>query len=292
MLATTLQAVAPSEGSALPDAAATMILAVVQGLTEFLPVSSSGHLVLMKEALAESEPGLVLPIALHLGTLVAVLTVYRREAWEVLASFFRGARRDAWLIVVGTVPAGLVGVLLHDFFTERFDSGRSAAIGLLATAVILYLSDRARRSAQVPAPGDRERDLGDAADSAGRPRLTYFDALLIGCGQAVAILPGVSRSGTTIAIGMMRGVEPVHAARFSFLLSIPAILGAAVLEGRGFAELGLTRGDLALLGWGFGLSALVGWASLRVLLAFLNRGAFLWFAVYCAVLGTGYLIFV
>ena len=297
MLATSNLALQATETGLLPDAAATMLLAVVQGLTEFLPVSSSGHLVLMEEALAQGEPGLVLPIALHLGTLVAVVTVYRAELAGIVRSFFTGERRDAWLIAVGTIPAGLVGVLLHDFFRERFDSGRSAAVGLLATALILYQSDRSRRAAAAraapgPETGTQTGEAPGLPAPAGRSRLTYLDALLIGIGQAVAILPGISRSGTTIAIGMMRGVEPVHAARFSFLLSIPAILGAALLEGTGFLSLGLSGQDLALLGWGFGLSALVGWASLRVLIAFLNRGAFVWFAVYCAVLGVGYLIFV
>lgn len=299
MLATLCEALQTGEESLLPDAAATMILAVVQGLTEFLPVSSSGHLVLMNEALAQGDPGLVLPIALHLGTLVAVVTVYRKELLDLISSFFRGDRRSVWLIAVGTLPAGIVGVLLHDFFSERFGSGRSAAIGLLATALILYQSDRMRRASGVALSfaASTDGDPGSAADSGdsaagGRSRLTYLDALLIGLGQAFAILPGVSRSGTTIAIGMMRGVDPLHAARFSFLLSIPAILGAALLESGDFFSLGLTTADLALLGWGFGLSALVGWASLRVLIAFLNRGAFLWFAVYCVVLGTGYLVFV
>ena len=292
MLAT-LSTVLEADGEGLlPDAAATLVLAVVQGLTEFLPISSSGHLVLVNEALAQGDPGLVLPIALHLGTLVAVVTVYRRELVDLVGSFFRGDRRSVWLIAVGTLPAGLVGVLLHDYFSERFGSGRSAALGLLATALVLYQSDRIRRGSTPPQAPGGPGGAADAEPSPGRSRLTFLDATLIGLGQAVAILPGVSRSGTTIAIGMMRGIDPLHAARFSFLLSIPAILGAALLESGDFFSLGLSASDLALLGWGFGLSALVGWASLRVLIAFLNRGAFLWFAVYCVVLGSGYLLLV
>jgi undecaprenyl-diphosphatase len=281
-----LQAGAPAPALAeaaasVPDAAVTLLLAVVQGLTEFLPISSSGHLVLVEQALtgegSESGAGLLLPIALHLGTLVAVLIVYRRDVLQILRDLVAGRPREALLVVLGTLPAGIVGVAFKDYFGGLFASGRSAALGLLVTAALLVVADRARRRAQ--AAGGGRRELG------------WTDALVIGCVQAVAIFPGLSRSGSTIAVGMLRGLEPLQAARFSFLLSIPAILGAAVLELGSFLEHPPTGPDQLLLGWGLVVAAMVGWAALRVLIAFLNRGAFVWFAAYCAVLGTGYLIF-
>jgi len=268
----------------VPGAAATLLLAVVQGLTEFLPISSSGHLVLVEEALSGSAgagegggAGILLPVVLHLGTLVAVAIVYRRDVRDLLLGLVRGRPREALLVVLATLPAVVVGFTFRDAFHELFASGRTAAAGLLATGAVLLVSDRVRRR--------------NVAAGGGRTELTFVDALLIGLAQAVAILPGVSRSGSTIAVGMMRGIEPLAAARFSFLMSIPAILGAAVLEGGAFLEHPPARDELALLGWGLLVAALVGWAALRVLIAFLNRGAFVWFAAYCAVLGTGYLAF-
>jgi undecaprenyl-diphosphatase len=269
-------AFSPALEGDVPGVAATLMLAVVQGLTEFLPISSSGHLVLMEEALAAEDAGLLLPVVLHLGTLVAVAIVYRRDIVEVALGLVRGRPREAFLVGVATVPAAVAGFTFREAFHELF-SGTTAAYGLLATGVVLLVSDRFRRK--------------NEGGGALRTTLTFADAILIGLAQAVAILPGVSRSGSTIAVGMMRGLAPLAAARFSFLMSIPAILGAAVLEGGAFIEHPPARDELMLLGWGLMVAALVGWAALRVLIAFLNRGAFVWFAAYCAVLGTGYLAF-
>jgi len=266
------------EGGDVPGVAATLILAVVQGLTEFLPVSSSGHLVLMEEAMSVGDAGLLMPIALHLGTLIAVLIVYRRDVVQVVGGLVSGSPREALLLVAATLPAVAVGFGLRDFFADQFQSGRSAAWGLLVTGVVLILADGARRKTA-------------RAGGSGRTEITLVDALLIGTAQAVAIFPGVSRSGSTIAVAMLRGIEPLQAARFSFLMSIPAILGAAVLEGGALVERAPESGVLLLLVWGLAVAALVGWAALRVLIAFLNRGAFVWFAAYCGALGAGYLLF-
>ena len=272
---------------ALPDAAEVLVLALVQGLTEFLPVSSSGHLVLMSAAMDLPDQGLLLPVALHLGTLVAVLVVYRRALLELLRGLVQGAPREALMVALGTLPAVVVGLTLHGFIGERFGAPRTAAYGLLATAAILFVSNRAARLRPgAPAAPRPPQVLTGTPGSVGP-----LDALLIGCGQAVAILPGVSRSGTTIAVGLLRGLAPADAARFSFLLSVPAILGAAVLEAAPLLDGEPPRISMVLVLWGVLLAALVGWASLRVLLAFLARGAFLWFALYCALLGSGYLLF-
>ena len=269
---------AESLSTSVPEATATFVLAVVQGLTEFLPVSSSGHLVLFGEALGLEDPGLLLPIALHLGTLLAVLIVYRKDVFKITADLLKGRPREALLVILGTLPAGVVGVLFQDFFRDQFGSGRSAAMGLLATAALLLTADRARRS--------------NLKAGVGRTELNWLDALLIGTAQAVAILPGISRSGSTIAVGLLRGIEPLHAARFSFLLSIPAILGAALLEIGAFFDTQPSAAENTLLGLGLLVSALVGWVALRLLISFLNRGAFVWFAAYCAAVGVGYLALV
>jgi undecaprenyl-diphosphatase len=258
-----------------PDALQVTLLALVQGLTEFLPVSSSGHLVLLQEALGVGESGLLLPVALHVGTLLAVLLVYRDTLLATLKDLLAGRPRYAALLLGGSVPAGLAGVLLEDWFEERFGDPRAAAVGLLVTALVLVLGDAARRR--------------HAEAARGRP--TALDALAVGAAQAIAILPGISRSGATISAGLARGLMPAEAARFSFLLSVIAIGGAALLEARGLLDGEDPQAPgVLLVAWGVLVSAAVGWAALRLLLAFLARGAFLWFAAYCAALGTAYLL--
>ena len=283
-------------GTGAPDALEVTLLAVLQGLTEFLPVSSSGHLVLMESLLEVRGGGLLLPVALHVGTLLAVLLVYRESVASTVRDVLQGRPRYAALLLLGSVPAGLAGVLLEQWFSERFSDTRSAALGLLGTALILVLSDLARRR------------RATAVHQRGSPRVA--DALCIGLAQAVAILPGVSRSGSTIGAGLALGLAPAEAARFSFLLSLIAITGAGMLEasvllrGEDLQAPGvplLAWGVLVsavvgwialrlLLAWGVLVSALVGWAALRMLLALLARGVLLWFAAYCAALGAAFLL--
>lgn len=255
-----------------------LILAVVQGLTEFLPVSSSGHLVLVGDRLGITEPGLFLPILLHLGTLAAVLIVYRKDVLELLRGLTRGQWREPLLIVLATLPAVFVGLVLKSSIESAFGEARAAASCLLATAVILFLGDRARKSRVTK--GDE-----------GRAQLSVRDAFVIGVAQAVAILPGISRSGSTISVALLLGIRSDRAARFSFLMSIPAICGATVLEAKDLMEAGLEGISWGVPLLGLVVSALVGWASLVWLLAFLAKGAFRWFALYCAVAGAGFLFF-
>ncbi|HVS08781.1 MAG TPA: undecaprenyl-diphosphate phosphatase [Planctomycetota bacterium] len=267
-----------------PSAAATFLLALVQGLTEFLPVSSSGHLVLIGEALDIQSTGLVLDVALHLGTLIAVVAFYRRDLLRMLLEAGSGGAREIALLFVASLPAAIAGLALHEEFSARFHDGRSAAFGLLATAVVLAVADRVRVARARGAPPLEEAGIPAPARAVG-----FADAVWIGIAQAVAILPGVSRSGTTISVGMMLGLAPERAARFSFLMSIPVIGGAVLLEGGRALRDPAPGLSPALVAWGVAVAALVGWAALRVLLAFVSRGAFAWFALYCAVLGAGYL---
>ncbi len=264
--------------SRAPDVLQVILLAVVQGLTEFLPVSSDGHLVLTESALGLTETGLLLPVALHVGTWIAVVVVYRGTLRHLLAEVAAGRPRYVLLVLLGSLPAGLVGVLFEDWFEQRFSEPRSAAWGLIGTAAILLGSELARR---------RRRPPLRTAEG-----LRATDALVIGAAQAVSILPGVSRSGSTIGAGMALGLQPSEAASYSFLLSLIAVGGAAALQVPKLLS-GEDPGNpgVALLCVGILISGLVGWACLRLLLAFLSRGAFLWFAAYCALLGSGCLLF-
>jgi undecaprenyl-diphosphatase len=257
----------------LSDSASTLpqllILAVVQGVSEFLPISSDGHLVLTQTWLGFEGPHLAVDVALHLGTLMAVLVVFRRDLLKLLADVRRREWGEIGLLALGTLPAAVIGLTLQDLFERLFESGRAAAVGLLVTAAFLAVGERARRRGAATGEGSPDRPL------------TWRDALWIGAMQSLAILPGVSRSGTTIATALVRGVSGTSAARYSFLLSIPAVAGAVVLKVPELAasdQLGLD------LGIAIGAAFLVGVLALRFLLAFLGRGAFLWCALYITAL--------
>jgi undecaprenyl-diphosphatase len=246
-----------------------ILLGVLQGLTEFLPVSSSGHLVLAERAFGWEGGGLAFEVSVHLATLLAVLIVLRRDVAGLVRGALdlarlRTAGEDARLLLfvaIGTVPAVVVGLLLKDAVEEAFDSPRFAAAGLLVTAAIL-LSTRWRRR--------EERPLGAVA------------AIAIGCAQALAIAPGISRSGSTIAAALLLGIAASRAFTFSFLLSIPAILGATVLELAGESlDPGLLRVCLVA-----GTAAfLSGTLALVVLRGVVQRGRLALFAPYCVAVG-------
>lgn len=249
----------------------TLIQGVVQGITEFLPISSDGHLVVVGKLLERSfgtsstaEQTLQLVIGLHLGTLLATATVYWRELWSL-----RHRYRLLAAIILGTIPAGVIGVLFKDWFEQTMSSPLFAGLGFLVTAVFLLAGQRMELNLleldQIPLP----------------------HALVIGCFQALAILPGVSRSGSTIASGLMIGLKRQTATTFSFLLSIPAVGGAVLLESvemiRG------TSGGLALgqLAFGAVISFAVGIVSLRFLIRVVTLRKLHWFAYYCLLAGTG-----
>ena len=256
----------PPAGEGLASLAELLVLAVLQGVTEFLPVSSDGHLVLAQSWLDVPGPRLAIDVALHVGTLLAVVLVFRRDLLGIARRFLAGERRELGLLVLGSIPAALVGIGLKPLFERLFESPRAAATGLFVTALFLMVGERARR---------RRTDEG-------RSELDWRDALWIGSMQALAILPGVSRSGTTISTGLVRGIRSQEAARFSFLLSVPAVGGAVLLEVPGLVQSGGFSGELfvAVVAT-FGIGVL----ALRALLALLKRGAFRWFAVYCVALG-------
>ncbi|WP_243239376.1 undecaprenyl-diphosphate phosphatase [Sulfobacillus harzensis] len=191
-----------------------LALGVIQGLTEFLPISSSGHLVVLKAWFGVASPGAALEVALHAGTLVAVLWTYRQ--W--LGTFIRklvqrvpAAWRLFWRLALASIPAGMVGLALDEWVGRFFTVG-AVILGWLGTSLLLFAT---------PKPGEGERRMEDMGPA---------HALLIGLAQAMALWPGLSRSGSTIAMGRVCGLRPEDAARFSFLLAIPTILGASILE--------------------------------------------------------------
>jgi undecaprenyl-diphosphatase len=265
-----------------------LLLGLIQGATEFIPISSSGHLTLVPWLLDwEFEPVLkgAFDVLTHWGTLVAVVAVFWRDLWALLLGGLRTlgsigvarveadpAGRLAWLIVIGSVPAAVLGVLLEDFFEMLFGTPRIVSLLLLVTAGLLAASEWLGRKG-------REVD-----------QLTWVDALLIGLGQALAIAPGISRSGATIASGLLRGVKRDAAARFSFLLSTPVIVGAGVWQLKDLFESGDWMAHLAPMLVGFVASALVGYLCIRFLLGFLRKGKLYPFAIYCTVAGIACLV--
>jgi undecaprenyl-diphosphatase len=246
------------------------ILAAVQGLTEFLPVSSSGHLVLVQHLFGAREGDLFFDIVLHGGTLGSVLVVYNRELRRLLR-LDAAALRYVAALAVGTVPAVLVGLLVKDLIADLFQNAAVAGVGLLVTATLL-ISTRLVRGGSPHA----------AAEWEPRP-VVWWRALLIGCAQALAICPGISRSGATITASLWLGLPRGEAARFSFLLSVPAVAGALLLQlldgdiTTRSGPLGMALG--ALVAFGVGMLA-IRWTALAVV-----QSHFWKFGPYCLMLG-------
>lgn len=258
-----------------------IILGIIQGATEFIPVSSSGHLVLVPWLLGWPEPGLMFDTVLHLGTLLAVLAYFWRDWWRLITAWLRGLAhwrwddpdaRLAWLLVLGTIPAAVLGFFLEDFFESLFGQPAWVAVFLLVTAVLLAASEWL---------GRRQRRIEG---------LRWPDALLIGLGQAMAIAPGISRSGATMAAGLARGLERPAAARFSFLLATPVILGAGVFQLLDLFALPDPMAQVPALLVGFVAAALSGYLCIWGLLRYLQRGRLYPFAAYCALAGSAALV--
>ena len=240
----------------------TIILAILQGLTEFLPISSSGHLVIGQRLLNINLPGNAFEVVLHLGTLMSVLTVFRGEIKAIIFNLSDSSNQYyIFALVFGTIPALLVGLLLRDSISLIFDDIRYVSLSLICTGIMLITSKFIVK-----------RNV----------KLTLFIGLLIGLAQAAAIIPGISRSGATICMGILMGLSAPKAARFSFLLSIPVIIGAGLLTAINIKTIPFGF-DIVLLGIFF--SYLVGWISLKWLLTILNSGKLYWFGVYCLIIG-------
>lgn len=242
-----------------------LVLGIVQGISEFLPISSSGHLILIPEFFGWPDQGLVFDVTMHLATLSAVLWVFKDEVKKMILGFIgKGEKNDqrmAWMIIVATIPAVVVGLLFGDAIEETFRSARLVAISLIFWGVVLGVADRiaARRKAHV---------------SVG-----WKQAIAAGIGQAIALIPGGSRSGLSISGGLFTGLDRVTAARFSFLLGIPATAGAITLTlAKAFAHQTPIDWMPTLVGF---LAALVaGIMSIRWLLKLISKTSYIWFSAY------------
>ncbi len=244
-----------------------VVIGIVQGVTEWLPVSSSAHLVLAERLLGVHSGGVALELVLHLGTLAAAVIFYR-AAWSriLLHPADPRARRDLGMLLVATLPAAAAGVLARGWIEARFHDPRMAAAGLVAGGVFLVAAGRAR-----PA---------DAGIGCGR-------ALLIGCAQALALPPGISRSGMTVGAGLLAGVGRPRAVEFAFMMAVPAMLGAALLH---LPEIGSAAEDFgaAALAASAAVSCASGLAAIRILRGAVERGRIAWFGCYCIALGAAW----
>jgi undecaprenyl-diphosphatase len=304
-----------------------LLLGVIQGLTEFFPVSSSGHLVLGQTVLGLEIPGIVFDVAVHVATLISVIFVYRRRLFQLLMGMTTKGPEGSWpyLLKLGaaTVPAAIVGLSLQAYFEARFDDPIFAATMILVTGTIVWSSRWAlgtqrlglmdavpllvaagisvyagtivpflgvlaleaaimaiARSTATMEVASVEREVKDPS---------WSGAVLMGVAQAIAIFPGISRSGSTVITGLWRRIDPVVAAEFSFLMSIPAILGAAVLQIPEAlnAEIGVSTGALIV---GFLAAAASGILAIKFFVALLRRRNFYVFAYYCWAVGALFLL--
>jgi len=266
-----------------------IILGIVQGLTEFLPISSSGHLILVPWLfnwhflLDNPDLNKTFDVALHLGTFVAVLAYFWREVGTLIAAWVRSLGRRsladpmaklAWLLLVSTIPAAIVGVALESFIEDRLGKPWIIAVAMIVFAGVMYLIDHIARL-------DRELDS-----------LTWFDAVLIGCAQALALCPGVSRSGITMMTGLLLRLDRESAARYSFLLSIPVVGGAAAFKALEVAKNGLPSGTAMPFLVGMISAALSGLVAIWFVLAYLKRHNFNLFVLYRIVVGVAVLILI
>lgn len=264
-----------------------VVLAIIQGITEFLPISSTAHLVLVPWLFGWPDPGLTFDVALHAGTLVALL-VYFAPTWlALLLSVFRNTpgeyaelggveqpRRLLGLLAVATIPGAVIGYAVEDYAETIFREPRLVAAALLLVSLVMWLAD------QMP---DLTKKLH---------QVKLGDCLVVGLAQAVAVVPGVSRAGITIAAGMFRGLERETAARFSFLLATPIIAGAAVKKLAEVSVLGLPQGVSGLeLVVGFVVSAATGFAAIAFLLRYLQRRTLKIFVAYRVILGIMILVY-
>lgn len=263
-----------------------VVLGVLQGLTEFLPISSSAHLRIYPELFGWEDPGAAFTAVTQIGTETAVILYFARDIGRIVSAWFRslaggreasrGRRRRAsydpqdarlgWFVIIGTIPIGALGYLLQDVIRDDFRSLWIIATTLVVLGVILGIADRV---------GRKERTIAD---------LTYKDAVLIGFAQAMALVPGVSRSGASISMGLFLGLDRAAAARFAFLLAIPAVLGSGIFEWPGAMEEGSVYGAgptiLATI-----VAFAVGFAVIAWLMSWLERRSFAPFIIYRVALG-------
>lgn len=249
-----------------------ILLGILQGASEFLPVSSSGHLVLAQHLLGDFEqPGVLFDVLLHIGSMVAVAIYFWRDLGGLISSLWRRdetaiqQRYMVWLLFAGSIPTAVIGLLFKDFFVGLFERPDIVCIMLLVTGSLLWLAERLR---------SREPS---------RKNMTLMDAIVVGAVQGCAIIPGISRSGSTIAALLLRGVDGETAARFSFLLALPAVFGAALLSVKDLDS--VAAGAVFPYIAGTLASLVTGVLCIHLLMGVIRRQRLHWFAFYCWIVG-------
>ena len=261
-----------------------ILLGTLQGLTEFLPVSSSGHLALLQQFFGLHEPALIFDLFVHIATLFAVVLMYRRDIWALITAWFgpwsspplshapevyaerASARRLGLLLIVANIPTAMIGLTFESFFKRLFTIPWAVGLALIGTGTLLWC-------------------VKQFVIRPGKTKMGIAHALLLGCVQGLAITPGISRSGSTIATALVCGIPRDMAARFSFLMGIPAILGAALLKSA--SSNALASEQLSLIAAGMLSALIVGYVALRVLIRLVQQGDLWRFAFYCWGLGLG-----
>ncbi len=251
-----------------------ILLGIIQGITEFVPVSSSGHLLLVPDFFNLTTPDLTLIAVSHIATILAVIAYFWRDLWRIVTAVIEGLRRrepmattDArlgWFIAVGSVPAAVVGFTMKDYLDAIFSQPIYAAYFLMGTAVILVTGER------LLAANKSTREMG------------WTDAIVIGLFQTLALFPGISRSGSTIVGGLLRGLDRYTAARYSFLLSVPITTGAGLFEARELLYVDWASAEMLPMIVTFIVSGVVGITCIHFLLEWLKRRSLYTFAIYCA----------
>lgn len=264
----------------------SIILGILQGLTEFLPISSSAHLVIAPYILGWQIPvqeGFIFDVLVQLGTLLAVIFYFWRDLYQIILGVIEGLihrrpfsdpmSRLGWILILATIPAVIAGILFKDLVEQAFGSPLAAGLFLLGTAALLVIAERV---------GKRNLQLD---------KISWMDALIIGLFQVISLLPGISRSGSTISGGMMRNLDRPSAARFSFLMSVPVMLGAGALTLVDLIKSPNFTVQIPTLLAGFSISAIVGYLSIRWLLSYLTKHPLYIFAIYCLAVSIIVIIF-
>lgn len=275
-----------------------ILMGLIQGLTEFLPVSSSGHLALFKILFGvETDTGMLYDVLLHIGTLIAICVVYYRDIGKMIAEglgilsdvcvnvviFFRNRikketepyrrvvnssyRKFAMLLIVSTIPTGVIGYFGRDVVGMASEILIVPGICLVVTSILLFIADHVKDGGKLP------------------KQVTYTDAFTVGIAQGIATLPGLSRSGTTITACLLTGYQRNFAVKYSFLMSIPAILGALVLQLKDFSGLKVSGAEIAYYIVGMLVAAVVGYICIKTMLVIVRKKKFTVFAIYCLIVG-------
>ena len=264
-----------------------IILGIVQGLTEFLPVSSSGHLAIIQNLFhINTDGGLLFDVLLHLGTLIAIFLVFWKdivklviEFFGIIGDFFRrfsdpdlivlssAYRKFVLLIIVSTIPTGILGYVGRHFVSYASTTLIIPGIGLIITSVLLFVCDR----------------IGDGRN--GIKKISYLNAFEIGMAQGVATIPGISRSGATISVCLMLGIKKETAVKYSFIMSIPAVIGAAILEIKDVGGMTVNVSTVIAYVVGMIVSAVVGYFAIRFMIGVVRRKRYIYFSIYCMVIG-------